>query len=130
MQSGSPRRSPKKEGGNVTTEILIDPNVRVAGNETFSGFEDVVGDFPAEGARVRVRELESNIVGEGVVTRVDEHDRLIYLAIDWSKLAPEQVMTPDELMRRLGIGAARTSTTTALTAGPSETYTRARQLTA
>ena len=37
----------------MTTEILIDPNVRVAGNETFSGFEDVVGEFPAEGASVR-----------------------------------------------------------------------------
>ena len=112
----------------MTTEILIDPNVRVAGNETFSGFEDVIGDLPAEGARVRVREPESNIVGQGVVTRVDERDRLIYLAIDWSKLAPEQVVTPDELMRRLGIGAF-TSTTTARTVCPSETYRRARQLT-
>jgi hypothetical protein len=114
----------------VATEILIDPNVRVAGNETFSGFEDVVGDLPAEGARVRVREPESNIVGEGVVTRVDEHDRLIYLAIDWSKLAPERVMTPDELMRRLGGGDASTSATTARTVRPAETNTRARQLTA
>jgi hypothetical protein len=114
----------------VTTEILIDPNVRVAGNETFSGFEDVVGALPPEGARVRVREPESNIVGEGVVTRVDEHDRLIYLAIEWSKLAPERVMTPDELMRRLGTGAAFTSTTAARTVRPSETHTRPRQLTA
>ena len=113
----------------MTTEILIDPNVRVAGNETFSGFEDVVGDLPSEGAHVRVREPESNIVGQGVVTRVDEGDRLIYLAIDWSKLAPEQVLTPDEFMRRLGTGAF-TSATTARTVRPSEIHARARQLTA
>ena len=82
----------------TTTEILIDPNVRVANNETFSGFEDVVGDFPEENMRVRVREPESNVVGEGVVTRIDENDKLVYIAVEWASLAPERLPTPAELL--------------------------------
>ena len=83
------------------TEILIDPNVRVAGNETFSGFEDVIGELPTVGTRVQVREPESNIVGDGVVTRVDDGDRLIYLAVEWSSLRPERLPTPQEFLGHL-----------------------------
>lgn len=85
----------------MTKEIFIDPNVRVAGNETFSGFEDVVGDLPGEGATVRVREPESNVIGQGLVTRVDRESRLVYLSVEWAGLVPERLPTPDELVRHV-----------------------------
>ena len=67
--------------------VMIDPNVRVAGNQTFSGFEDVLGDgLPDPGDRVIVREPESGVTGSAVVTRLDFDDRLIYLTVDWAGL--------------------------------------------
>jgi hypothetical protein len=91
----------------VTTPIImIDPNVRVAGNQTFSGLEDVIGDMPDEGDPVIVREPESGVTGHAFVTRVDFADRLIYLAVDWAGLrVPSRVPTPEQLMSRLGLGA-------------------------
>lgn len=90
----------------MPTEILIDPNVRVAGNLTFSGFEDVRslvgGAIPREGERVIVREPEANLVTVGTVVRVEPHDELIYIAVDWGTLAPEAVPTPAELQALLG----------------------------
>jgi hypothetical protein len=83
------------------TEILIDPNVRVAGNLTFSGFEDVRGDMPAVGDLVTAREPEANLVAVGAVDRVDEHDQLIYLVVDWKTLAPEHIPSLQELTQLL-----------------------------
>lgn len=84
---------------------MIDPNVRVAGNQTFSGIEDVVGDMPDEGDQVIVREPESGATGRAIVMRVDFSDRLIYLAVDWAGLTlPSRVPTPEQLMARLGLG--------------------------
>jgi hypothetical protein len=79
------------------TEIMIDPNVRVAGDLTFSGFEDVLGPMPTEGKTVLVREPEANLVAAGVVKRVDNADSLIYIAVEWDKLAPDVLLTPAEL---------------------------------
>lgn len=82
----------------MLTEIHIDPNVRVAGNQTFSGFEDVKGGaIPVEGEQVLVREPEANLTGLAEVRRVDHHDRLIYLAVDWKTLVPARLPTSSEL---------------------------------
>ena len=78
----------------METEIMIDPNVRVAGNETFSGFEDVRGPMPAVGQNVVVREPEGDLIGAGVVTRLDEAARLIYIAVDWPSLVPDVAPPP------------------------------------
>lgn len=80
------------------TEIMIDPNVRVSGGLTFSGYEDVRGPMPIPGQQVLVREPEANLVALGTVDRIDENDRLIYIAVDWAQLAPDQIPTPDEFM--------------------------------
>jgi hypothetical protein len=82
-------------------EIMIDPNVRVAGGLTFSGFEDVRGAMPAEGQQVLVREPEANLIAVGVVDHVDTVDELVYIAVDWTQLAPDNLPTPGELVGRL-----------------------------
>ena len=84
------------------TEIMIDPNVRVADNLTFSGFEDVRGPIPQKGQSVLVRELEADLVAIGVVDRVDYEDSLIYIAVNWESLAPDRLPTPEEFLPELG----------------------------
>ncbi|KZS82297.1 hypothetical protein A4G29_12265 [Mycobacterium kansasii] len=83
------------------TEIMIDPNVRVGGGLTFSGYEDVRGPMPVAGQQVLVREPEANLVAVGLVDHIDESDRLIYITVDWAQLAPDQIPTPDEFMDML-----------------------------
>lgn len=92
-------------------EVLIDPNVRVAGGLTFSGFEDVIGDLPDHGDRVVVREPESGITGFGTVERVDFADRLIYLAVEWARLSLP-IPTQRDLAARLGFSAPTFSAST------------------
>jgi hypothetical protein len=72
-------------------EIMIDRNVRVAGGLTFSGFEHVRGALPIDGQRVQVREPEANLVAEGVVDHIDHDDRLIYIAVHWETLVPDNL---------------------------------------
>ncbi len=72
----------------MTAIVAIDPNVRVAGGLTFSGFEDVVGEMPAPGDEVLVREPEANLIGHAVVDRLDDDNRLIYLAVRWDSIRP------------------------------------------
>jgi hypothetical protein len=69
----------------VTTTIMIDPNVRVRGNGTYAGLEDVRGNI-AVGVEVEVFEPESDLVGQGRVTEIDVERRLVYLSVDWSSL--------------------------------------------
>jgi len=69
----------------MTARIAIDPNVRVRGNETYAGLEDVEGDIAA-GSRVVVYEPESGLVGPAEVTEIDTDKRLVYLAVDWQAL--------------------------------------------
>jgi hypothetical protein len=83
------------------TEIMIDPNVRVAGGLTFSGYEDIRGPMPAAGQQVLVREPEANLVAVGTVDHLDENDRLVYVAVDWGELVPDQLPTPTEFMGTL-----------------------------
>lgn len=73
----------------MSVSLAIDPNVRVAGNETYAGFEDVlegsIGEL-REGAAVTVREPESGLIGDGTISAVDNIRQLIYVAVDWKSL--------------------------------------------
>jgi hypothetical protein len=75
----------------MSTEIIIDPNVRTAGNRTYAGFEDVRGGFVDDlspGDAVTAVEEESDVIGEAVVCEVNHEKHLIYLDVDWSTLRP------------------------------------------
>ena len=75
----------------MRTRIAIDPNVRVRGNGTYAGFEDVEG-LPVVGGPVEVWEPESGVRGSGLIREIDRNRRLIYLDVDWASLtlrAPE-----------------------------------------
>lgn len=78
----------------VKTRIAIDPNIRVRGNATFAGFEDVQGSPVHLGAIVEVFEPESGIVGIGEVVEIDEDRKLIFLAVDWASLKPRLQAVP------------------------------------
>jgi hypothetical protein len=71
-----------------TTRVTIDPNVRVRGNGTYAGFEDVTGPM-AVGETVEVHEPESGLVGVGSITEIDGDRELVYLSVDWSSLTDE-----------------------------------------
>ena len=68
--------------------MTIDPNVRVRGNGTYAGFEDVNGPM-AVGEPVEVHEPESGLVGVGRITEIDGTRKLVYLSVDWSSLTDE-----------------------------------------
>lgn len=66
--------------------VAIDLNIRVHGNETYAGYEDIEGGPVAEGVDVDVWEPESGIEGRGQITTLDPERRLAYLAVDWLAL--------------------------------------------
>ncbi len=71
------------------TTIEIDPNVRVRGNCTYAGFEDIVGEHQfAVGDDVEVVEPEADLAGQGRILEIDVVKELVYLAVDWSSLRP------------------------------------------
>ena len=65
--------------------VEIDPNVRVRGNATYAGLEDVTGRIEV-GQEVTVRESEAGVLGTGRVTQIDAERQLVYLSVDWSLL--------------------------------------------
>lgn len=67
------------------TRVAIDPNIRIRGNSTYAGFEDVDGPI-AVGEMVEVIESESGLVGQGKVTEIDGERKLVYLSVDWASL--------------------------------------------
>jgi hypothetical protein len=68
----------------MRARIEIDPNVRVRGNQTYTGFEDVQGARSVcVGDMVLAWEREDDIVTDAHVVDVDEERRLVYLAVDW-----------------------------------------------
>jgi hypothetical protein len=86
--------APRPAAGSVLIEI--DPNVRVRGNKTYAGFEDVQerGELTiarperatapvAAGDKVLAWESEDDIVTDAVVVDVDLERRIVYLAVDW-----------------------------------------------
>lgn len=94
----------------MRTRIAIDPNVRLKGNETYAGFEDVqdVQDVPDVGDEVEVWEPESRVVGFGRVTAIDNDRRLIYLTVDWASLSEDPIVTTlGAAMGRATIGPVR-----------------------
>jgi hypothetical protein len=73
----------------MSIEIVIDPNVRVEGNRTYAGFEDVLGGFVSDlhpGDHVTVVEEESDVVGDATIYSVDIGTQLIYLTVEWKTL--------------------------------------------
>ena len=69
------------------TRISIDPNVRVRGGLTYSGFEDIDGELPLDGL-VEVYEPEGDLLGSGKVVDVDDEAQLVYVEVEWSSLRP------------------------------------------
>ncbi|ROQ96791.1 hypothetical protein EDE04_3260 [Streptomyces sp. 2132.2] len=69
----------------MTTRIEIDPNVRVRGNGTRAGLEDVTGPLRI-GLEVEVYEPESGLVGPGRVTEIDPAKQLVFLSVEWHQL--------------------------------------------
>lgn len=67
------------------SRVEIDPNVRVRGNQTFTGMDNVYGPI-AVGQAVQVFEPEADIVGDGWVTDIDTKKNLVYLRVMWSSL--------------------------------------------
>jgi len=74
----------------MTARIAIDLNVRVRGNQTYAGLEDVQGDIAA-GSTVEVYEPESGLAGPAEVVEVDLEKQLVYLAVDWHALRQPSV---------------------------------------
>lgn len=70
------------------SRVSIDPNIRVRGNSTYAGFEDVTGPI-AVGEDVEVYEPESGLVGTGRVTEIDGSRELVYLSVNWASLTDE-----------------------------------------
>lgn len=77
------------------TRIEIDPNVRVRGNGTYAGFEDVTGDL-VMGDGVEVFESESGLHGTARITEIDVQRQLVYLSLEWSQLTDEPLMEAGE----------------------------------
>jgi hypothetical protein len=88
------------------TRVTIDPNIRVRGNGTYAGFEDVTGPI-AVGEAVEVYEPESGLTGEGSVTEIDADRQLIYLSVNWPSLTEEaEHQTPTPMGAVLYISAS------------------------
>jgi hypothetical protein len=77
----------------VKTRIEIDPNVRVRGQLTFAGLEDVYGPLRL-GQTVEVFEPEGDIVGEGRVVEIDIARQLVILGVNWASLRPRAGQIP------------------------------------
>ncbi len=92
---------------NATT-IQINPNLRVDGDKTMADLDDDVhGEAPHLFDQVVVVEPMSGLVGRGWVTEVDEVERTVTLAVDWSSLrvARNAVLVgahPSEPNRQMG----------------------------
>lgn len=71
------------------TRVEIDPNVRVRGNQTFSGLEDVDGPV-AVGDTVTVYEPEADLEGRGEITDIDYDKQLVWIRVVWSSLQPKE----------------------------------------
>jgi hypothetical protein len=69
----------------MAARVTIDPNVRVRGNQTYAGLEDVHGTI-AVGSHVEVYEAETGLIGPAEVTDIDHQRQLVYLAVDWEQL--------------------------------------------
>jgi hypothetical protein len=70
--------------------VVIDPNVRVRGGQTYVGVEDVgvnmedVGGPVAVGSPVTCREVEDGVDWDGTMASIDESHGIVYIAVDWA----------------------------------------------
>lgn len=71
------------------TRVEIDPNVRVRGNQTMTGLENVYGPISI-GQPVEVFESEADIVGDAWVSDIDNAKKLVYLKVRWSSLRDKE----------------------------------------
>lgn len=78
----------------MSTRVEIDPNVRVRGQLTYAGFEDVTGPLSV-GQTVEVFESESGLVGEGRVVEIDTATQLVYLGVNWGSLTIRDSEQPE-----------------------------------
>lgn len=80
----------------MTVRIEIDPNVRVRGNQTFTGLGDIhpPGAPVAIGDDVIAFESEAGIAGPARVTDVDREKELIFLAVDWASMREDRPGLP------------------------------------
>lgn len=82
---------------------VIDLNVRVCGNLTYVGYEDMSGE-PVLGLLVHVFEREAELAferepgleGIGRIVGLDEDLQLVYLKVDWCTLALPDHCRPTE----------------------------------
>lgn len=70
------------------TRVAVDLNVRTRGG-TYSGVEDADGPLTV-GQAVTAYEAETGVEGPATVTSIDHAQRLVYLAVDWAALTPEE----------------------------------------
>lgn len=84
--------------------ITIDPNVRLADNQTFARLDGIHGPL-AIGADVYVAEPEGGLVGVAQVARIDVSKGFVFLAVDWSSLhegAPDDAQSTPRSTRSDG----------------------------
>jgi hypothetical protein len=65
--------------------VEIDLNVRVRGDQTYAGLEDVQGNISV-GDMVWVHESESHVIGSARVEEIDQIRELVFLSVDWASL--------------------------------------------
>lgn len=65
--------------------VKVDLNVRVRGNKTYAGYEDVVpeGATLVVGEQVLIWEPEDDIVTDGTVIELDDAKQIVYLDVEW-----------------------------------------------
>lgn len=63
--------------------VVIDPNVRVRGHQTFTSIDAADGPLTV-GGPVICREVEDGIDWDGKVTDIDESHGIVYIAVDWA----------------------------------------------
>ena len=82
----------------MRTSIQIDPNVRIHGNCTYAGFEDVRWNGGLSvGDEVVVIEPEADLLGRARVTQFDAAKRLVFLSLDWADLRPRGDTVVDDV---------------------------------
>lgn len=90
----------------MTVRIAIDLNVRVRGDQTYAGFENVrvpgaSADDPLDLDAIRpgtpavAFEEETGVIANAMVTAIDEEARLVYLAVDWASFRDDPEATDD-----------------------------------
>jgi hypothetical protein len=85
------------------TRVAIDLNIRIRGNGTYTGLEDVDG-LAVAGEPVEVYEPESGVSGIGCITEVDAVKRIVFLQVNWASLkAPSQMLLDSDYVQEPGV---------------------------